>query len=106
MQFTLLIWESRPEEVATYLVPNDVITPRMREWMREAHGRMINVDDENDGMSFLNAALSPKEEYVDEGKWKDVACIFHAYKVVNEGPIEGNDGSISITHVYQSGFHL
>lgn len=112
MSHTLLIYETNPDGVDIYLIPNDVISPRWRELMREAHGRMINYDITNDGMAFLNAALSSTPEYVEE-KWKDVACIFSPYKTDNvliESKFSFDPMApkwdVNITHVYKSGFVL
>lgn len=106
--FTLIVWASLPDTIDTYLVPNDVLVAEHREFLRQAHGKYINStqdlrheDISNDGLAFLNAALSPKKEYVseDEGMYQ-WACYLYEYKIAS--PIE----DVVITHVYSSGFIL
>lgn len=105
MTHTLLIYEMVPETVTLYLIPNNEINEETRDFLRAAQGKLINADEMNDGMEFLNAAVQ-EPEYKDdvEPAWKQFACVFHQYKVEDEGHLEVSGKPI--THVYTSGFVL
>lgn len=104
MSHTLIVYQSinnDDEPTCLYLIPNEVISERFRGWMEEAHNKLINCDETNDGMSFLNAATSPNKKDV-EGKWADCASIFHEYKMNLEKPWANVE--LHIDHIYVSGF--
>ena len=106
MSHTLIVYESRPEEVELYLVPNEIITARMRELLSLAHGTMMNGDEENDGQHFLNMALlDPDYKSDDENElFHEFSSIFHPYKQEYGAEISLDD--VRITNIYQSGFNL
>jgi hypothetical protein len=103
--YTLLIWESVPENTTLYLIPDDEITRDQRMHLREADGKLTNCDDGCDGLDFLNAALSPKPEYCADESPAEIRCIWHKYKVAERGETFGDRG-VSIKHVYMTGFAL
>lgn len=102
--YTLLTYFCIPEEERLYLIPNDAITSDMRGWLTEAQNRFINSDDSNDGMKFLNTALST--EGAEEG-FEEHLGIFANCKVFNDHALTPTtmDGGV-ITYVYLSGFAL
>lgn len=117
MSYTLLIWEEVPETTHLFLIPNDVITPAQRELLKQAQGRLINRDDENPGLEFVNAAVTdPKyrqkpEDYTDDNDIRDRPsdqffqdqCIWHQYEV----PIKEDEEILRpITQVVFTGFML
>lgn len=95
---SLLVYNEVPENVSFYVIPNSVITERQRHWLHQAHNKLVNNDEMNDGMEFLCAALQENESYVAEG-WKEFAGIYHQYKLANECPFK-----LPINRVYYSGF--
>lgn len=98
--YTLLIWEECPETIKLFLLPEEE-SKKHRDFLDEAHDRMINSDDLNDGMKFLNTALS-NEECVDEG-FEQYRAIWVQYQVKDTAsPILDTH----ITKVYKSGFVL
>lgn len=78
---TLIIWEEIPEKTTLFVVPNEQIDSRQAALLREASNKFINADDENDGMIFLNNALSSEAQYcIPDGDPAD-HCIFAKYRV-------------------------
>lgn len=72
---TLIIYEMIPETTQIYLVPDKVITAEQRDFLKQAAGQLINADDDNDGMQFLNNALAPKLEHCSSeapDEWKTI----------------------------------
>lgn len=98
MTYTLLIWQTIPENSDFYLIPNEV-ADKYKHFLKEAHNLFINSDDMNDGMRFLNSALG--EDVPEEG-FEDSLGIFCQYKVDIKAPILDSH----ITTVYLSGFVL
>lgn len=98
---TLLIWNENPEEIKLYLIP-DHLAREYREFLTEAHDRMINGDLEmNDGLRFLNAALC--NEDVQEKRFEQYRGVLMQYEYkYTANPITGTN----ITAVYQSGMML
>lgn len=111
MSNTLIIWNEVPETVVLYVVPNDVIEKNgWAKYLEEAHGRLINLDDETEGMSFLSAAVTQAEHKGDPDFFpedmdvpEEWQCALAPYKVeVAPGDLlEAN-----ITRVCYSGFVL
>jgi hypothetical protein len=91
----LLVWNEIPEGNKFYLIPEDEITPEQFKFLHEANDKFINADDNNFGLDFLNAALSPAymEDDTKEGIWAK-------HKV--EFPLQGQ----YITQAFHSGFLL
>lgn len=107
MNFTLLIWEVVPEATELYLIPNDV-ADKYRNFLNQAHNRMINSDNMNDGMNFLNAALceSASDNGLEE-PWIQHTGVFAKYKQdFKQHPIHIMNADSLITSVYLSGFVL
>lgn len=100
--YTLLVWEENPEAIKMYLIPNDVITDQYRAFLQQAHNRMINSDEMNDGMKFLNHALCPTKDTFDDDGFEQYVGVFSSYIVNNNNPITDK----VITAVYLSGFCL
>lgn len=128
--FTLLVYELVPESISTYLIPNAEVEKDGRlELLKLAHGKLVNADEDNEGMRFLNAALCPAkhvddDSYFDDGctvarvkgsnsnelervkthepSKKEWRCIFDQYKQDKDTVIEG----VVITRVIVSGFFL
>ncbi len=98
----LLIWEENPEQIKFYLLPEEEAN-KHREYLDQAHDKMINSDDMNDGMRFLNTALASHEAEVAEEGFEDYLGVWakHQYKHT-ANPITG----VNITKVYKSGFCL
>jgi len=106
MNFTLLIWEMVPEYHELYLIPNDV-ADKYRDFLNQAHNHFINSDKMNDGMNFLNAALS--ETASDNGleePWIQYTGVFTKFKQDTKHPIHLMNADALITSVYLSGFIL
>lgn len=107
---SLLIYINDPGEMSMYFIPDSVITAEFREYLRSAHGRMVNNDEMNDGMYFLCDALLQKKDFDFATKLAH-ACIFHPYKY---DQAEHKDYGFmmkfmlehTITHIYFSGFFL
>ena len=97
---TLLIWEEVPEKTRLFVIPNEVADKYVH-FLEQAHNKLINSDDSNDGMNFLNYALFTGEEEWDE-KFKEYRGLFSSYEVNLENPIT----DFIITSVYYSGFVL
>lgn len=98
--YTLLIWEENPDTIKLFLLPEEE-SKKHREYLDEAHDRMINSDYMNDGMRFLNTALS-KEECIDSG-FEQYRGIWVQYQVKDTAsPILDTN----ITKVYKSGYIL
>jgi hypothetical protein len=74
--YTLLIFELVPEETHTYMIPNEM-ADKYASFLKEAHNKFINADDMNDGMRFLNTALS--DEYPEEG-FEEYLGVLRPYK--------------------------
>lgn len=133
MTHTLLIWELVPEDTHFYLIPNEEVDKDNRlSLMKQAHYHYINQSERNDGLDFLNAALTPEEhinndDYFDDGTTfmqdpnvskrslvkvkthepapKEWRCIFAKYKISEDdmaNPIE----NAHITRAFLSGFIL
>lgn len=105
MSHTLITYNmiNADESCALYLVPNERITDEMRGWLNEAHNKLINCDESNDGMCFLSAAICANKEDVDpDGGFADCAGIFHEYKLNMTKPWVNTD--LGIDHIYVSGF--
>lgn len=99
---TLLIYLEIPELTRMFLIPNEV-AKEYRGFLDEAHNHFINSgDDMNDGMRFLNNALSTAltvEEW-DDGEFNAYRGILCQYEVKTGSPILDTH----ITAVYHSGF--
>lgn len=98
MSHTLLVWERNPEGIDVYLIPDDV-AKKYRHFLDEAHGRLIGSDEDNDGMKFLNQALSVE---VWEDGFEQYKGVLVNYKVKFGSPIVG----AHITAVYSCGFMM
>jgi len=122
MSYTLLIWEMVPEETYLYLIPNDQISEEQWALMKQANRKLMNCNDLNEGMTFLNTALTPEEHinddsYFDDGYTrmsdgsmqlkrepakKEWRCIYAKYKQADDSLLENTN----ITRVVLSGFVL
>jgi hypothetical protein len=100
MSYTLLVWETIPEETDFYLIPNEVAKD-YEDYLKQAHHKFINAQEMNDGMAFLNTALAD-EDGVAEGGMCAYLGIFKQYKVDHKKPLLDKN----ITAVYLSGFVL
>lgn len=100
--YTLIIWEEVPEDTKLFLIPNKDISYEHFVFMKMAHGKLINSDEMNDGLKFLNVALADPEYCYDEDM-KKYAGIFCAYQVDKSHPVLQNT---NISKVYFSGFIL
>jgi hypothetical protein len=103
--YTLLVWENVPEKCDMYTIPNDE-AEKFRQYLTLAHNKLLNYDDNNDGLSFLNVALSDQSVEECEG-WTECniaqyAGIWKKYKVEPTSPLK----DVVITHVYRSGFAM
>jgi hypothetical protein len=103
--FVLLVWEENPEGIKFYLIP-EAEASEHRKFLDLAQNQMINNDDMNDGMCFLNTALTKKEmvngfEPRFEPGFEKFNGIWDKYLVAHNKPIIAN-----ITKVYKSGFLL
>lgn len=104
LKTTLLVYVRVPEKFDFYLIPNEDI--QKNNWlslMKEAHNKFANTDDFNDGMAFLNEAVSleSKENDIcfvsDRPEWR---CCFAKYKVADDVMLD----YMHITRVVFSGF--
>jgi hypothetical protein len=93
VKYTLLIYSEVPEDTKFYLIPDSEINDEQRALLNEAHGRMVNSDEMNDGMRFLNDALCPEEHSCDEETPKHWHCVFAQYRVeeVAGAPFTGKE---------------
>ena len=98
---SLLVFESIPEKTDFYLIPNTVADP-IRNFLEAAHNKFINADEMNDGLLFLNAALSTEDPETWNEEFRKYVGMLTACKVDNTKPITG----VNITAVYLSGFVL
>lgn len=98
--YSLLIWETVPEETDLYLIPNDVITDGLRNVLEGAHHKFINQDDDVDNTNKVSVALTNNPEYASE-QYKQYLGLFVDYKVIDSKPVSAN-----ITNVYLTGFIL
>jgi len=89
----LLIWEEVPERLRFYLIEDP--TPEQTKMLELANGMLINSDDENEGMAYLNVALSSPEYSNGESH----AGIWMNNEV--ETPVQG-----PIARMYHSGFMM
>lgn len=101
--YTLLIWEEVPETTKLYLIPNQVVD-EYRPHFEDAHNHMINQVgwENNDGLRFLNTALSEAPDGEPEKGFEQYLGIFAKYKVSLDKPLTKQN----ITAVYHSGFLL
>ncbi len=97
MSSTLLIYEEVPEKTKLFVIPNSEITEQQRAWLKECQNRFINSDDENDGMLFINTAIS--NEKPEEG-FEAFRAIWKDKEVSVEAPLT----DANITNVYVTGF--
>lgn len=95
---TLLVWEEVPENTRMFLIPDEV-AQKHRDFLDEAHNCLINQDEMNDGLRFLNTALS--NETPEKG-FEEYQGIFKEYEVKLGSPLRDQN----ITAVYFSGFVL
>lgn len=73
--YTLLVWQEIPEDTKTYLIPNEAIDSNgFWDLMKTAHDKVINGDEMNDGLRFLNAALLD-EKYVNDDSMFDDGTV-------------------------------
>lgn len=96
--FTLLVWETIPEETDFYVIPNEV-AQKYEHFLKQAHHKFINAQKMNDGMKFLNTALG--DEVPEEG-FEEHLGVLREYKCDHHKPILDK----TITAVYLSGFVL
>lgn len=103
---TLVIYEELPESQRIFLLPDDVYE-KYRNYLDETHGRYVNLHDTNPGMEFLMFAVAKKIEYVNDGNWKPIGCIFTKYEIEQaQGvPITVPAGNV-IQRVILTGFVL
>lgn len=96
---TLLIWEEIPEKTRFFVLEN--LTQTDYEALSSAHGKVINCDEENDGMKYLSSSLTPdakKEEYGVDLSYPDWSVFeIKIEKLSNAGPWD---------RVFWSGFAL
>ncbi len=119
MTNTLLIWEEVPEATRLFLIPNDIITLEQNKFLREAHGKFVNNDPMNDGMDFLNAAVTKREHKVTKADCIGPSngfippselffanqCAWAEFEVPKENMMNLKEGG-EITRVCLSGFLL
>jgi hypothetical protein len=95
---TLLIWEEVPDTTKLYVIPNEV-ADKYRSFLEQAQNKLINNDEMNPGLAFVNTALG--EEVSEEG-FEEHLGIFRQYEVKLDNPLVDQN----ITTVYHSGFYL
>jgi hypothetical protein len=100
-QHSLLVWHLVPEQVKMYLIPNSVAS-KYREFLDQAHSKLINAHDMNDGLRFLNAAISEEKGFETDGFEKYEGIFVKYERNISQDPIVG----VVITSVYSSGFIL
>lgn len=100
---TLLIWEEIPEETKLYVIPNEV-ADKFKHYLAKAQGNFINGRDweTNEGLKFLNTALSEEDDSVPEPGFEEHKGIFAQYKTRIHTPLTEQH----ITAVYHTGFLL
>ncbi len=97
----LLIWEEVPENTVLYVIPNEV-AEEYREFLEMAHGKMINADEMNKGMEFLNVAISGEDCGKADAWAKQYVGCLKQYKVDHTKPVTAE----IISLVYLLGFML
>jgi hypothetical protein len=105
---TLLIYETIPDVVAMYAIPSADLSEDQIQWLTEANGRKINLDDINDGMEYLVGALVESPEHADGG-WSikfpgHCPCELVKYRVFTVGPDAAPLVGYHIDRVFWSGF--
>jgi hypothetical protein len=100
ISYHLLIWQLVPEEVKLYMIPSH-IGEEYTSYLEQAHGKLINGNEMNPGLQFLNTALSEEKGFAEAG-FEKYEGIFVEYEADTKEPISHN----RITRVYLSGFIL
>lgn len=107
--FTLLVYSNIPEDTNLYLIPNSDITDEQLSFLKEAHNKLVNGDDNNTGMEFLMAALTKENnrQYFDESIPEEWRCVWTKHEVNKEVYLNPTNllGGV-ITQVFVSGFIL
>lgn len=97
MSHTLLVWNACPDEITMYLIPKEV-SDKYTLYLDQAHNKMINSDDMNEGMRFLNTALASADP--EEG-FEEYLGVLAPYKCMRmDRPLN----HVNIIKVYLSGF--
>lgn len=61
---TVIIWETIPDYISIYIVPDDKISSEQRTLLEATHGNLINTTDweKNEGLLFIQMALCADTE--------------------------------------------
>lgn len=100
MTSTLLVFSHIPESVEFYIIPNDV-ADKFRTQFELAHNKLINCDEMNEGMHFINHAII--DESYDQ-KYEEYTGIFRQYKIDRSNFDLCSD--VNVTRIVNSGFVL
>ena len=92
-----------PDNAKFYLIPDAVITEEQRAFLNESHGRLVNIDEMNRGMQFLNDALCKEKHNCDESSPEEWHCVFAQYEVEE---VAGQPFSDEISQVVHSGMMM
>jgi hypothetical protein len=109
MDTILLVYNFHPEETRYYLIPSiEIMRNEWGDYLRMAHGKMVNVDEVNEGMKFLMAAtvkpdLKNDPENFEPDVKEEWKSAFAEYEVSVNDITPAND--LVILGVYSSGFH-
>lgn len=96
MSHSLLILECPQDTTRFYLIPNGEMLAEWRQYLQEAHGHIINVEADNDGMKFVNTALASTPDSVAEVGFEKYLGVLAKYCHDITTPITGKN----ITDVY------
>ena len=94
----LIVYETTPEGCEFYLVEANDFQVEM---LKQCHNRFINSDDINEGMEYLNVALSEKQYLCDGDENLNHASIWVGNRLDRSEPIKGEFDLIIYTGFFQ-----
>lgn len=101
--YTLLIWETFPENVDVFLIPNDDIDEIIRYHLEKSHQKIINCHDDIASTEIISDILATNIEYCRDTTPDQYKGLFgNKYLVSKDAPPIIKP----ITHVYYTGFCL
>lgn len=94
-EYVLLIWDQGSEGLEFFLLPFNVYE-KYQTLLKDAHGKMINVDDMTPGLEFLNVALCAEEYRAQlEYEPEEHIGVLYQYRVSEtSAPIKANIGLV------------
>lgn len=100
--YTMLIWESYPEETFLYLIPEEAVTEFQRRMLRDAHGHWLNTVGCPEAPRHVWNFITEEDHVEDAGTPPDLIGSWAQFMVTSSDPLE----QTHIAHVYSSGIAL